>query len=133
MADGAETRSERAKRLRAEGKFLPKNPGRPRRVRDENEIRRQSLMSIIESGTARQKLDAAKQLEALDEAARAAGPVRRNFDQMTEQERDDHLESVVLRLCDQWYSDRMLPKLRFEFEKRGLGNFFDDVYERNAA
>jgi hypothetical protein len=55
-----ETRSERAKRLRSEGKFLPKNPGRPRGETDPVAIQRTALLEIVQSGTPTQRLDASK-------------------------------------------------------------------------
>ena len=136
MKDNAkpvETRSERAKRMRADGRFLPKNPGRPRKIKDETEIRRQSLMDVIQNGTARQKLDAAKQLEALDEQARAGGPARRDFSTMSEAEIELHLQGMVERATETWYADRILPELRKLFARYGVESVFDKVLERKAA
>jgi hypothetical protein len=99
-------RSERAKKLRAEGKFLPKNPGRKRK--SDAEIFRDRMLAIIRNpdATDRQVIDARIALER-GLKKRGDGPKdrdehRREFTSLRKAERVDRLRATAERLRDHW-------------------------------
>jgi hypothetical protein len=125
-----ETRSQRAKRMREEGRFVPRNPGRPRKRRDDDEIVRRSLLEVVQTGTPRQRLDATRQLRALDERR---GSPRPDFGSMGEAEIVAHFEGMVGRAVDHWGSARLLPQFERLFAGTDLEGIVERVVERKLA
>ena len=124
--DEREARRQRMRELNASGRR-----GKGRRAKSDDETVRASLLQIIRTGTPRQRLDATRELAALDE--RSPARRRRDFEDMTPQELDAHLEALVLRMVEHWASTRLLAAFREECEKRGCADLFDGALARNAA
>lgn len=101
-----------------------------RRAKTDDERIRESLMQIVKTGTARQRLDATRELAALDERSPARRP---DFEDMTPAELDAHVEGLVLRMVEHWASTRLLAAFGDECEKRGYADLFDHAVARNAA
>jgi hypothetical protein len=124
-AEERERRSLAMRELNARGRT-----GR-RRAKTDDERIRESLMHVVRTGTPRQRLDATRELAALDE--RSPDRRRPDFDGMSSSELDAHFTGLVLRVADHWASTRLLPQLRAEFAKRGLESVFDDALASDAA
>lgn len=122
-----EERRRRADAMRA----LNRSGGRGRRrAKSDEEKVRQSLLRVVQTGSPRQRLDAARQLAALDE--RAPARPRRDFDTFTDREIEQHLEGLVRRTCEAWFSARVLPEMRVLFERFGHADLFDRVVAERA-
>ena len=88
-------------------------------------------MQIVRTGTPRQRLDATRELAALDD--RSPARCRPDFEEMTGEELEEHLERLVLRMVEHWASTRLLAAFRAECEKRGYVDVFDRAAAREAA
>jgi hypothetical protein len=102
-----------------------------RRAKTDDERIRESLMQVVRTGTPRQRLDATRELAALDE--RSPAPRRPDFEDMTPSELDEHLEALVMRMVEHWASTRLLAAFRAECAKRGYADLFDRAVARNTA